>query len=457
VWLFLVLQFVSLSRQVFITNFGAEWNILGYASNVGSILVFITFLIAIRNVDRIGYFSGLPAWGRIWWWLTALLVLFGVLLGTVTHHYIFKFVALDSVPYFVIFGMVLVGSKPTAFHYFVKSLLMLLYAAIPLNLYALTDIGELAAQSGEGDRFGVTSLGYETQATLATWPLLLLLSNGLKRGQAILVFVGVLIYAGMMIIFQKRLGTAMVLLVVTLYVHQSLHVSRYRIGRVVGAGRHYLRELSVIAFLALFVLLVGGRGLLAEQAAALFGRFSFGGQSGYSQGIFSLLTLENERIRIVYECFSGFGWYEWFIGRGMGGAFEWSSFNTNLLATDRSETLLSQYFLPDLGYFGRREFEIGIMMPMLKGGLLLTAALFSGVLNILFSPQKIRRDFYSSAAYYSVLYVSVFLLHGGGFILADSFTLIIWGISIGRCLYAVGPAAAEQSLHTPALSAGFRH
>jgi hypothetical protein len=444
--LFILLQYISLSRQAFIRSLGEEWNRLGYAANVGSIAVFLIFLLSLKNASGRGYFRYFPDWARLWLWATIVLVCGGVLLGVLKYGYILKFVALDAVPYLLLCGMIVAGSKPEVFQYTTTVLLRFLYLALPLNIYALTDIGGLASQSGVGDRYGIESLAYETQATLAAWPLLLLLSNTLKRRQAAMVFVAVILYAGMMVLFQKRLGVAVLFVVIVIYIHQSMRHSGWAVSSNTVREKNHLRMFLMISLTVAGMMAVVGRGILAEQGRALLDRLYAKGATEYTQGAFSIFTSENERIQVVYECFNSFSPIDWAIGRGMGGAFEWAAFNIKLLQTVRAEQVINQYFLPDLGYFGRREFEIGILMPLLKGGVLLFAVLYSGIFAILMRAHTARKDASSTATFYTLVFLMIFLLHGGGFIMGDTINLVVMGLALGRCIFAINQGSGGRYL-----------
>lgn len=434
-WAFFGLQFLSLVRHVFTRWIGPEANAIGFWANTSSIGVSVLLLWAIRNVDRPGWFSGLPGWFAMWWWAVLALVAGGVVLGVSGYGSLPKFAALDAVPYLFILVAMVVGAKPSVFRHARNVLFWVLVAAVVVNAYAMTDFGALAALTYAGDRFGVESLAYETQATLAMWPLLLLLADGMPRWRAAVVFGAMVLFGVLQVLFQKRLGSAVVLLVLGLYLWQSL---RHRAaepgpwGARPGGNRRVL--LGVLLGAAVLAGLFG-RGLFLEQARSLGDRLTGVSETQYTQGFLSIFTLENERVQIVQECFRSFTPREWFLGRGMGGAFEWTGFDQNLLNTDRAAEMVARFFLPDHGYFGRREFEIGLFMPLLKGGLILWLLVFAPVAAVLLAPRhSATADAHYSASYFTLLYLVLFLFLGGGFIMSDAYSVVIFGLTMGCCL-----------------------
>lgn len=435
VWAFFGLQFLSLVRQVFTRWFGPEANTVGFFANTSSIVVCALLLFAVRRVDRPGWFSGLPAWFAPWWWIVLGTVAGGLGFGVLGQGSQVKFAALDAVPYFFILVAAVVGSKPTAFRYTRHVLFWTLLAAVAVNVYAITDVSALAAQAVAGDRVGVDSLAYETQAALAMWPLLLLLADGMPRWRAAVVFAAVVLFGALQVLFQKRLGSAVVLLVLALYLWQSWRHRAAEPGPWGARPDGNRRVLAgVLAFAAVLVMLFG-RGLFLEQARSLGDRLTGASEAHYTQGFFSIFTLENERVQVVFDCFRSFGVRDWIAGRGMGGAFEWTGFDQNLLNTDRAPEIVARFFLPDHGYFGRREFEIGLFMPLLKGGLLLWLLVFAPVLGVLLAPRHAANaDANYSASYFTLLYLMLFLFLGGGFILSDAFSVVIFGLTLGCCL-----------------------
>lgn len=437
IWAFFVLQFVSLVRHVFTRWLGPEANAIGFYANVSSIAVCGALWWTIRDTDRPGWFSGLPAWFAGWWWTVAGLVAAGIGLGVGVYGSLIKFAALDAVPYLFILVAAIAGAKPTVFRYVRHVMFWILLAAVAVNAYAVTDFGALARQTHAGDRVGVQSLAYETQSTLAMWPLLLLLADGMPRWRAAVVFGAMVLFGTLQVLFQKRLGTAVVVLVLALYLWQSWR------HRAAEPGQWSMRRsgnrrvlLGVLLGAAVLVMLFG-RGLFLEQARSLGDRLTGASEAQYTQGFLSIFTRENERVQVVLECFRSFSPREWFAGRGMGGAFEWADFDQNLLSSERSSEMVARFFLPDHGYYGRREFEIGLFMPLLKGGLALWVLVFAPVAAVLLAPRHAAvADANYSASYFALLYLVLFLFLGGGFILSDSFSVLIFGLTIGCCLRA---------------------
>jgi hypothetical protein len=256
-----------------------------------------------------------------------------------------------------------------------------------------------------------------------------------------------MLFAGLQVMFQKRIGSAFVVLVVALYGWQSTHQMRYSSSQSYRKRFAHFPIFCVVVLVASIAILLAEHELLLEQGQSLIHRMQGQGDTEYTMGFWSIFTLENERVKIVYDCFSSFEWWEWIIGRGMGGAFEWTGFNSNLLNTDRSTETVMQYFLVDLGYYGRREFEIGMMMPLFKGGLVLWGLIFIPVLSTLFKGRKIiLRSHESSAAYYTLFYVMSFLCIGGGFVLADAYAVVLLGFALGRCISRFS-GASSPSFH----------
>ncbi len=435
IWAFFALQFLSLVRQVFTRWLGPEANAIGFYANTSSIVVCAALAWSIRDTDRPGWFSGLPGWFAAWWWAVLTVVAAGVALGVRGYGSLPKFAALDAVPYFFILVAAIVGAKPTVFRYARHVLFWMLLAAVVVNAYAISDFGGLAAQALAGDRVGIASLAYETQTALAMWPLLLLLADGMPRWRAAVVFGALVLFGVLQILFQKRLGAAVVLLVLGLYLWQSWRHRAAEPGP--WTARHSGNRGVLLGVLlgALAVAAVFGRGIFFEQARSLGDRLTGASETHYTQGFFSIFTLENERVQIVHECFGSFTAREWLIGRGMGGAFEWTDFDQSLLNTDRAAEMVARFYLPDHGYFGRREFEIGLFMPLLKGGLILWLLVFSPILAVLLTPRHAATaDAHYTASYFTLLYLVLFLFLGGGFILSDAYSVVILGLTLGCCL-----------------------
>ena len=427
--LFLALEFFQLSRQIWISLLGDFVAPIATASNglAAPVLVASAWHYAHAYPHR------LIARARRWivTLATTCTVLF---IYGVCYRHLYFFEALEDYSvYLIIMSGVVLGAIPQFWRDAFGPLFWCFACGLLLNGLAMLDYATVSsAVGGDGTRIAARdTMAYKAQLVLGFWMLLLMTSPLRRRTQVFTILAGVGFVFLQALLFQQRLPSAFVMANALVFLW-LVRLARRR--RELSARKpNFALLLIVIAGLAPLTAAIVAPATFNTQAQALILRFrGLGPGLDYSNGIFSVLTVENERAKIVGECFSSFTVTDWILGRGMGGAYEWSG---SWDLAGRSDLEEQTYYLPDAKFYGRRSFEVGFLMPALKGGILLMAVLYYGPLVLLWRNRRVMRpNLFTQAATACVVGSLVYSVMGGNFLLAAVYMLTSWSLCLGWCL-----------------------
>jgi hypothetical protein len=254
-------------------------------------------------------------------------------------------------------------------------------------------------------RAEVTSLGYDLQMYLALWPVSFALayqsrSKGLGRWLGLATAPA---YLALSIIFLKRAPVA--------------RAVAYMLAMIVASGVLQGRLRMRTAVLTIVGMLIGCMVVGSFYIANLKARYETGER-----------TARVEEAQALLRDIRGL---EWIVGKGMGGWFEpppgWVSGLT---------------YINVKGEKGRTNVHIGLLMPLLKGGLLLMAAYYVFFFRLFWFKPPGWNMFDLNFAARTVLPVYfVFLLIEGPPSLTDPFAAVLVGLCCGR---AVAPPPVEE-------------
>jgi hypothetical protein len=412
--LFLYAQFFSMSRQFFFDLFSPDLAPYATAAGVGSLVLLLPAILGYGSLAG-SPFGRLRGGARVWVALLAALVLFLLLLGWLWQGYYINDVLRESGAFLTVIACIILGSIPEFWHDVDRTLVTLLVAGMVVIALGFSGFAELLNTYGYQTRVAGETVAYDVQAVMHLLPYLLLTARWRSKWQIVIIMLGLLFNLGMQVLFQKRLDTfeALVYLLLFFFVLPRL-ASRWPEYRQAVPERTFK-----IAFAAIFVLGVGGALLLAPQivrgqASALLAR--------YGEEDTSRLQEAGEMLRDLE------GW-EYLIGRGMGGYFTgWSEAGSRRWGD----------WLADVGVVGKRSVHVGALMPMLKGGLLLSLVYYAGLAAVLLGWRRGFGDPLSAVAYLIVLVLSIHSLQGGLFLMESSYNLVLLGACSGWCLADAG-------------------
>lgn len=423
---FLVAQFLSLTRLFFSNHLGD--GVAAYASMAGLLSVgLLAPAVAAYGVASGSVFGRLVEGGRLWVCGLGLVAAALFFYGWLVRGYALAPSAHDFAPYLVLLASAVLGSQPRVWRDIDRTLLVLFVAGLVINLLGMTEMSRVVSEATSEDRAGVSIVAYRTQGALAFWPLLFLTARFRRPAIAWVIYAGVFFVLGQQILFQKRSPTFRVVLFVLVF------LALPRMIRVPSAVERRARILFVgAAGVAVAAALSIAPWLFEGQMLGLARRLS--GQA-YSGGAAGMLTTENERFFEARLFLRTLEPEEMVIGRGFGGYF-------------RPDASWWGIWLEDVGEFGRRQLHVGGLMPLFKGGLLLTGAYYSGVALAVSRGIRARGRPLAAAALFVVLLHLFFLLQEGWFVMSVSFDLMMVGLCLGhllsRDLDLRGPALAAQ-------------
>lgn len=423
---FLVAQFLSLTRLFFSNHLGD--GVAAYASMAGLLSVgLLAPAVAAYGVASGSVFGRLVEGGRLWVCGLGLVAAALFFYGWLVRGYAAAPSAHDFAPYLVLLASAVLGSQPRVWRDIDRTLLVLFVAGLVINLLGMTEMSRVVSEATSEDRAGVSIVAYRTQGALAFWPLLFLTARFRRPAIAWVIYAGVFFVLGQQILFQKRSPTFRVVLFVLVF------LALPRMIRVPSAVERRARILFVgAAGVAVAAALSIAPWLFEGQMLGLARRLS--GQA-YSGGAAGMLTTENERFFEARLFLRTLEPEEMVIGRGFGGYF-------------RPDASWWGIWLEDVGEFGRRQLHVGGLMPLFKGGLLLTGAYYSGVALAVSRGIRARGRPLAAAALFVVLLHLFFLLQEGWFVMSVSFDLMMVGLCLGhllsRDLDLRGPALAAQ-------------
>lgn len=423
---FLLAQFLSLTRLFFSNHLGD--GVAAYASMAGLLSVgLLAPAVAAYGVASGSVFGRLVEGGRLWVCGLGLVAAALFFYGWLVRGYALAPSAHDFAPYLVLLASAVLGSQPRVWRDIDRTLLVLFVAGLVINLLGMTEMSRVVSEATSEDRAGVSIVAYRTQGALAFWPLLFLTARFRRPAIAWVIYAGVFFVLGQQILFQKRSPTFRVVLFVLVF------LALPRMIRVPSAVERRARILFVgAAGVAVAAALSIAPWLFEGQMLGLARRLS--GQA-YSGGAAGMLTTENERFFEARLFLRTLEPEEMVIGRGFGGYF-------------RPDASWWGIWLEDVGEFGRRQLHVGGLMPLFKGGLLLTGAYYSGVALAVSRGIRARGRPLAAAALFVVLLHLFFLLQEGWFVMSVSFDLMMVGLCLGhllsRDLDLRGPALAAQ-------------
>lgn len=409
--------------------FGDSVNTYAAIAGYASIILLIPSLLETGRKTG-GTFGALSPAGRAWIWLVSITSAGLCYYGFAFKHYAPKEILQDVAPFIVVLSCAILGSSDAFWKTLLRDLLLFFLAGLVINLIAIKDIIGGFTTLDVQQRVTRETISYKTQLALAMWPLLLLTCRSRSATARLLVFIGMGFVFLQQVLYQKRIITVRIAVTVLIFLVVLPWVARHWKQPWGVQLENRIRLLFVTAFglVTLGSLLFAG-DLIMGQFAGLMNRFQGKGFERYEGGLFSVMTTENERFLEGIYLIRSFAPHEYLIGRGMGGYYD-----SPLIDIVSSEQLYRSLYLDDLGIFGRREMEVGFLMPFLKGGLLLTFAYYFGGIAVLLSWKRCFRDPLSTAAYFVVAINLVFIFQEGWFIMPGSFDLVIVGASLGRCL-----------------------
>lgn len=410
---FLLAQFFSLTRLFFGNHLGD--GVATYASMAGLLSVGLLLpAVAAYGLASGSLFGRLVEGGRLWVSALGLLAAGLFLYGWRVRGYAVAPSAHDFAPYVVLLASAVLGSLPRVWRDMDRTLLVLFVAGLVINLLGMTEMSRVVSEATSEDRAGVSIVAYRTQGALAFWPLLFLTARLRRPAVAWAIHAGVFFVLGQQILFQKRSPTFRVALFVLVFFFVLP-----RMLRVQAAAERRARVLFAAAGgLAVAAALAVAPWLFEGQMLGLARRLS--GQA-YSGGAAGMLTTENERFFEARLFLKTLQPEELVIGRGFGGYF-------------RPDASWWGIWLDDVGEFGRRQLHVGGLMPLFKGGLLLTAAYYSGVALAVSRGIRARGEPLAAAALFVVLLHLLFLLQEGWFVMSVSFDLMMVGLCFGHLL-----------------------
>ncbi|MBL9202943.1 MAG: hypothetical protein JNL39_20700 [Opitutaceae bacterium] len=421
----------------FLASFLGDWvNVFAAYLNAGSILA--AGSAATWYLRRFG--NPLIPFARLWILVVCALVVILAVRGF-AQGLILRFVVYDASAFALILIFVVIGAVPQAFEDMRKVWFLTLVMAIPLNLAALTDMTAMLERLQTGDRVTHDTLSYRTQNILDVVVLLLPFAFTFSGWRFAVVVAGICLVLLQQVIYQKRLDSIYFLLVIA---GSGWCWSRYRTLWRHGLATKFRRMLVMLILVAGSVLALGNR-YFVPQLNALMDRFA--GRSHdirYDSGFFRYAALENERFEIIVESFASFRPRDWIFGRGMGGGVEWNGFEPEILSTSKREEVWDALYLPDYGYFGRRNFEVGVMTLVLKGGVLLFLAYYFGFVLMFLRQNQLRQSLVGLLCLWIVALQLTYSIIGGDFMLSAAFqmanTAACLGVGLSRFSTWAAPA-----------------
>lgn len=416
--LFLVAQFLSLTRLFFIQHLGSGAGAVASQAGLLSVALLPPVVLAYGLKDG-DPFGRLVFGARLWLLALGAVVILCFLHGWVEKEYAIAPVLHDLAPYVVVMSFVVLGSMPRVWSDTDGFLVALLAAALLVNAIGMTEMTRVVSAEHADDRAGVATVAYRTQGALAFWPLLFLTARLRRPRTAALLFTAVFFVLAQQVLFQKRAPSVRVLLFVAIFVFVLPRLWPRTAGHPVTGPEHKVRRLFAgVALVAAFVCVTAAPWLFEGQLAGLLRRIS---GEAYRGGAAGMLTWENERFHEASMFFSTLEPQEYVFGRGFGGYFDPPEAGWGV-------------WLEDMHVIGRRQLHVGALMPFFKGGLLLVLAYYPGLLLALVRGRRLLSEPLAAAAFFVLAIQTVFLIQEGFFTLSVAFDLAMVGLCMGHLL-----------------------
>lgn len=424
--IFLFAQFISLTRAFYVENFNLSslWQDIFTAIAVASVvfLPLIVFLYARIGYDWRQY---LPVSVKKWIWLMLALVVLGFLHGVWVGNLITQ-VIIDTSVYLMIIFCIILGSLPVFWQDVDGISKQFLFAGFVLSVLTFPQITNSISWFNPIERVGVLTLAYDIKSGLEMWPFFLLSSRQRSYQTILFVYAVLGLITLQQILFQKRAPLVLIGLYLVLFIIvQPIIYQRYipRLKNIVSnifINFSFIFTLVSFAFISFMLV---PTWILDGQLQGLKQRFS---DEKYS-GLVQQAIIENERYLEVEYMLDSLSPTEYIWGRGFGGYF---TVGYDFIL----ELSRENFWIKEAYTVGRREVHIGMFMPFLKGGIILFITYFFIVLMALYRWRTAVLSPLGIAALGVVVLDVIHLSQGGGFILTDSFRLIIVSASIGVCL-----------------------
>lgn len=411
VWLplfiiFLAAQFFSLTRDFFIVNFSENFQAWATIASYSS-LVLLPLILLDYSKQTGSIWGYLNKSSRIIFELLTISIIILSLYGRL-QGYSYEAIAKDMSVYIVLVSGAVLGSIPNIWKKIIPILLFFTLGAIFINMIGLLNIADLITNSYTA-RIVRDIQAYETRTALEFWPIILLLSVLFSR-RFVYLSLGISVFVLILqILFQKRLFVTETLIYLGLFLVIIPHYqSRWNLATLapIKTLRTTFIMITLLAGVTLFILLPS---IFTGQLTGLLNRF---GQQ------------DDTRVMEALGMLNDFNELEYFIGRGMGGYYEYVDENNQIWGT----------YLSDVDIIGRRGIHIGVFLPMLKGGLWLSAIYY-----LLFVVAWIRRrymlnDLLTFVAFSIVGIKLLFSLQGNYLGLNIIYEMLLFSLCLGRIM-----------------------
>ncbi len=420
-FVFMLIQFISLTRVFYIETFNLNsgWNDI--FSGLAITSVGLLYLV-LKQYERTGcnwkYYA--PRYLAVWVKIILFLIVGFTLLGLVRGNAL-PYIAIDEGVYLILILGISLGVLPFFWQDMDKILIFFVGAGVILNLITFPQIYSNLTQSTATARLGVLTLAYDIKAGMSMWPFLLLTSRSRSRGLILFIFAVAIFDLLQQILFQKRFPLVMIL--IYLFIFLFVQPIFLRTRRKFNNKNLFSLIAMIIVFVSVSIIIprVVPVWVLEGQWSGLQQRFS---DDAYGGNLLHEATIANERYHEVNYMLRHLNLADYILGRGFGGYF--------IINSDYPLPYENSW-LPEANNFGRREIHIGALMPLLKGGIILSGAYFFIMIAALLQWKKNLAIPFRNGAYVIVVLEVLQLSQGGAFILTQSYHLVMLAISLGIC------------------------
>ena len=376
--------------------------------------------------------ASLRPFGRMWMAVYALLITVALGVGLFLYKNDPVETAKDFASFISFGSAIVIGSSRAAWSVLRGPLLFVCLLSVLLGVVGVMQFRQFAGDVEIGTRIA----GRETSLNnllpvFGMLPLALFTMPWWRRTGLLIIVFACCSAVTAAVLLQSRLesaywiccGLIMVILVISNYC---------TVGFRPATKRSFVLAV-VVCVMGVAIAVLGGT--IRAQTASLLERFDGKIQTNrvYDGGALAVLGSENERWGILFDCWSDFGPAERIRGRGMGGSFEWLTSIVDATNEQSRRERQDALWLDDAKTFGRRQIEVGLGIPFIKGGLLLTSWMILGVLAAITAAIRSRSRF----AVVCALVITVngaYALFGGDFIVSALAKMLGEGLPIGFLL-----------------------
>jgi hypothetical protein len=449
-WGFFACQFVALTRIVWLGILGIGFAPVAATANVLSVGFATAMSVAYLRTDGLL----LSSFGRklmifISLWVIVMLVT-GLMRGWMPRE-----VSYDLCAWLLLLAFMIAGATDRFWKDFLTASPVVLGAGLLVCLLSLGEVAQKSTIALTGERIARDLSAYRLIWVLYLFPVLMVLVHPKSTGGYFVAAAAMTLALGLQILFQKRLETVFICLILGL-VGLRL-VLAIRSGNIAN-GEGPIRVLGASCFIAIAAALLSGifaPGVLGAQSEALLGRYKSlvqersGSTAPFTAAPSALASGSSvkpvnfvvdaaesrwyERWWIVSQALEDFTFIDWMFGRGFGGAvaFRHSTIDYYMGLPNKVD-LLAPYVIQETGKIGRRQLEVGMAMPLIKGGFPAQALFAVTLLYALL--RKGGRDWISQGCKLLVGLYALRYLFGGAFILSDTLQFAAFCAVLGRCL-----------------------